>query len=449
MIRIYLPKGKTKRFLVFFVFVILMISSMWGAIYVSVNTGSSLGISSHIESIQLMAVDYNSSGELVLQKEGGVHRLRLDTWIGGSEKTYPAAFALVNPANRSFNIRSIRLRGNPKYVNIYLHQNMTRPANSTIVQIPPESCEPEEHKQIYYTNGTSIEYEAGGWLLGPGEGYGEGLVYKNATQSSTASLVNDVWNYNSAGPLEAENGTANFVWVEINIYPPLDVVSKRYTGPLIIDIDIDYIPSAGQVIDFMAAGRRDGGYVMSRDINASVRFSIDGLKPGMNLSIPDAFAIVNTGGSPVRLTKIEVAGDTNGYLRIYAHKNYTRPCDPDISNIPLDGCDPDNQLYYNGTSLEWNDNGWVIGSGQGYNETGNLIYTDNGQMDRAVTATRKGGYPGARHYFWVYDENPTTGSNIADNSTANFVWIEISVVIPQDVEETSVDADIIFHFKSL
>ncbi len=446
MMGIYLPKGKTKRFVTFLVFMLLMISSLWGALYISVQTSSSLNVTRHLESIQLMAVDHNPDGDLVLQKEGGVFRLQLDKWVAGSAKTYPAAFALVNPANETFSIRSIRLKGDPKYINVYLHRNMTRPVNETLVEIPNTYC--DDDAQLYYSNGTSLEYDDG-WVLGPGEGYnGDDLVYKNATTSASATLSDELWIHNSSGPVEAENGTANFVWVEINIYPPTNVVSQHFSGPLIIEMDIDITPPAGQVIDFMAAGRRDGGYVLTRDINSTIRISLDGLKPGMNLTIPDAFAIVNTAPSQMRLTKIEVTGDTNGYLRIYAHSNYTKPSNASISNIPDEYCDPTAQLYYNGTSIDWSEGGWIIGSGVGYNTTGNLMYTDNGQMDHAINATRKGGYPNARYYFWAYDEDPASGSNFAGNSTANFVWIEISVVVPDGAEDTTVDSTIKFHFSS-
>jgi len=442
-----------KKFLFTFILLFLILSSIWGQIFISVKTSTSLGISKEIESIQLMAVDYNSSGDMVLQKVGSTFKLKLGSWLGGSNKTYPAAFALVNPADRSFSIRSISLRGDPEHIDIYLHKNMTRPCDPSKVEIPSSSCEKEGDKQLYYTGGSSIEYPSNGWRLSAGSGYNSSgnLIYKNDT-SSNASLRNDMWIYDENGPIEAENGTANFVWVEINISPPLMVSSGHNVGPLIIDIETAVAPSPpGPEINFMAAYKRQGGYVMYRDSTSAVRISLNNLTAGTNVTIPDAFAIVNTAGSDLILSEINISGDPSGYLRVYAHTDNMKPCDPNIVNIPASSCEgPSSRLlYYDGDSnIDWGDDGWVIGSGLGYNTSGNLIYSDNGKMSNSINATRKAGYPDNRYYYWAYEDDPVKGSNLAVNGTANFVWIEIDIVIPEDSPETNIDSELTFSFKN-
>lgn len=444
---------------------VLVIACLIGAfcatMYLRVRLRSEVSIKYYEMGIQYMAMDRNITGDYVLQNDSYAYRLNLSTWGTTTAKTYPAAFAIVNPADRALIISKIEVKGTTSPLRIYLHKNATLPCD-------PDAFHDDQginfedgatDMQLYYDGTTSIDWGNNGWRLGAGLGYNDtgALMYTddgteynaiNATWNSTLG----VWTYNStplAGTNKANNLTANFVWVEIDLIVPGTAETAEYEDEILIHVEVSTAPDEGPMIDFMACDRIGGGYVMYGYTNRSVKFNLDSWRAGANRSFPGAFAIVNTESTTVRVQKIEVTGDTNGYLRVYLHANHTLPCNASIIAPDLDD-DDDRQLYYDGSSsINWGDNGWRLGAGPGYNQvTKELIYSKDGTEADAINATRVSGFPDSKYYMWVYNETATMASHFANNLSANFVWVEIDIIVPSDAAEASYSGELQFYFKS-
>lgn len=430
--------------------IIIIISVLLATIFIRTPFRAQISVAQYKMCIQFMACDYNITGSYVIQNESYAYRLRLGSWTANTSKSYPAAFAIVNPQNISLTIRKIEIKGDSiGCLRVYLHKNYTRPCNSSIVQIASSGCEPTGDYQKYY-EGSSIEYSTGGWRLGPGLGYtaAGALIYTNGTTSTNASFSKGVWYYNETYNNTANNNTANFVWAEVDIVVPSGAETVNYENAIIIFVECLVTPEPGPEVDFMACDRLGGGYVLTGYTNRSVLFNLGSWMENTSKSFPGAFAIVNTQSVPVRITQIEVLGDASGYLRVYLHKNHTMPCN---SSIVAPGTatelTADMQLYYDGSSsILWTgDGGWRLGSGLGYNATGCLTYTNG---TGALNATRIAGFPDSNYYFWLYNESAVPGANLAINNTANFVWIEIDVVVPPGASAITISGELIFYFKS-
>ncbi|MDI6708824.1 MAG: hypothetical protein QME47_07065 [Candidatus Thermoplasmatota archaeon] len=446
-------KENTKKFmktLVTILVIVIIISVFYGLTFIRFPFQARIGIAQYELSVQFMACDYATTGSLVIQNESYSYRLKLGSWAANTTKTYPAAFAIVNPHNISITIRKLEVKGAlSQYVRVYLHKNYTRPCNSSLVTIAASGCEQAGDYQKYY-EGYSIEYDgSSAWKLSAGWGYNatKCLTYGNSTSRANASFFENVWFYDESYHNLADNDTANFVWVEVSIAVPSDATEVYTESEIIVIVDCADAPPKGPEIDFMACDRIGGGYVLTGYTNRSVRFNLGEWYANTSRSFPGAFAIVNAQSAAIRIEKIEVIGD-GSYLRIYLHKNRTKPCNSSIvaPGIITETSD-DMQLYYDGsTSIAWGSAGWKLAAGLGYNETNNLIYT-NGTY--TVNATRIGGFPDANYYFWLYSESAPSNASLANNDTANFVWVEIDVVVPPGASSVSVSGELIFYFRSI
>jgi hypothetical protein len=454
-----MDKTKAKKYLKIVLAVLiafLLVSIFWSTIFVRIKHQAELSIAGYELSVQFMSADYACSGKYLLFNEGGTYRLLLDTFGTNTSKSYPGAFALVNPADFEVIIRKINVESDlGNALVIYLHKNHTRPCNPSLVA-PGILCEDE--LQLYYDRGTSYDYGTAGWKLGEGFGYNTtgNLMYSSDGISTTnATRINDTWIYDEEGNNLAINGTSNFVWVEVSLIIGKDgnfsLDLTKYEGEISIELEVEFIPVEGPAIDFMAGDRApEGHYVLTGYAENRVKFNLGRVYPGEAKSYPCAFAIVNTQSIAVRISKIEVIGDTLNALRIYLHKNHTKPCNAAIvAPGIITETSEDMQLYYDGSSsINWGTAGWKLGAGLGYNATGNLIYTDDGTSARAINATRVAGFSDSKCYFWTYVETPTKGSNLANNNTANFVWVELDAIIPSGSADAIISGELVFHFMA-
>lgn len=429
---------RSKRSIAVIVIILLLISSLWAQIFVTLETDVGVDVHQDEKSLQLMAADYNSEGDRVLQRDGGVLKLDLGEWITGTSKTYTAAFAIVNPAEQEFDVNRVSLAGEPDNLQIHLHRHMTKPSDPGLVNV--EDVEEDQDTMLYYDNGTVNEFDDG-WTLGSGYGYDEDgnleYGYSDDEQRTTASLEDGVWVYDSEGPREAEEQEANFVWVEMSVTSSEEDEASTYRGPMEIEIEGEY--TAGPSITFMGAGRLDGGPVIRAIEGNSIRLSATDLKADTTVVIPDAFALVNTASTEYEVTNIDVQGDENGYMRVHLHSDPNTPAgDYDALDI-----EPDDSAitYYDGQNQDPEEY-WTIGEGFGYDENYDLLYGDE---QETTPATRTSGYPTAEYNMWMYDPE---GNNIADQQQSNFVWVEIAYEIPDGVDPVSVDSTINFQLSS-
>lgn len=401
------------------VVILFIMSPLMGQIYITVNTGGTVGLAEDLMSIQLMAVDYNQMGETVLQRDGDRFTISLGEWFPDTAKTYPAAFAIINPEpEREFRINSINLVGESSLGNleVWLHRNKAQPCNADLVNV--DDIDPSG--SLYYTGGSPLE--VGGWVLGPGYGIGDGeLQYSNDTITGTAALENGLWVHDTDGPRYSDPGS-NFVWVEISVRPTYAAYPGDFTGPVNIEIVAEFEPVQGSTVEFMSSGRRQGSPVMYRSGENNITLSFNDMWAGTRVIIPDAFALVNAAPTPFVISGINIDTgeiDLSGSLEVYLHGNPDMVC----SDIGLT-TDPSAILYY-----PTNEGQWELGAGQGYDEDVRLIYGD-------TTAKRLGGHPDQHYYMWTYDEG---ADNIAVNGTDNFVWVELSFEVPYNSGDFSIE----------
>jgi hypothetical protein len=152
-------------------------------------------------------------------------QISLGNWMPNSKKNYTAAFAIVNEENTIVNITNANISGTGwNYLTVWLHGNRSKDASE----------EQAAAKVCILNNGVSPFGTSGcAWRLGAGN--------KNpANMNGTAILT--PWDgtshvrYNSTTVIYAENGTRDFVWVEIslNIPPTVTPVPTAATGILYI-----------------------------------------------------------------------------------------------------------------------------------------------------------------------------------------------------------------------
>ena len=187
--------------------------------------------------IQLMAGDGAVVGSgYVLTNNGGVYKVQLGTFAAGFNKTYTAAFAIVNAeANVMLRITKIDA-GNTnggQYLVIALHKSK----DTSVFNTPSDGI-------IYFDKGTWYDYSTNGYVLANGAGtydttttplkYGDSATWPPASwTSATYDGTNHVWTPGStvnADHLTTASGTtgANFVWVQITI--DNSATAGTYTG---------------------------------------------------------------------------------------------------------------------------------------------------------------------------------------------------------------------------
>jgi len=416
---IFKTKIHFKKWMILLITTILLITSMNAALFATVETDTQMDIYDELDALQFMAADWNHEGERVLQREGNRLVLNLGVWPVGESKTYPAAFAIVNPSEKTFNINNIELKGEPDNLRMYLHQNMDKPCSDDLVNV--DNTEEEKDMELLY-DPQEVDPIHPEWELGPGDGYDNGNLKYGS--SGEATKEDGVWTREMGGPKEAEEG-ANFVWVEMAVdgreAPDPDI----HRGPIEFEIDGEFEPDPEPNIAFMGSGRRDGAPMIERLEGNTIRLSATDLKEDTTVVVPDAFAIVNAGPTPLEITDIVVEGDTEGYMQVWLHGDPHAPAgDYDL------GVDRDEEgiQYYPTEPGE----SWQLGEGFGFDENENLLY---GQTEDTTTAQRTAGRPEEDYYLWMYDED---ANNVAEQGTSNFVWVEVAYIMEgvDDVEST-------------
>jgi hypothetical protein len=140
--------------------------------------------------------------------------ISLGDWMPNSNKTYTAAFGIVNEEPFSVNITHINISGTGATdISIWVHKSRTVDAineNST------DNGVLSVHKGV--SSHTSANCE---WTLGAGDGNTStmnGASY--ATRFLTYWDIQSHVRYNDTCATAATNGTSDFVWVQINLNIP-------------------------------------------------------------------------------------------------------------------------------------------------------------------------------------------------------------------------------------
>ncbi len=426
-----------KKWMILLITTILLVTSMNAAIFATLETDTEVDIHEDTEALQFMAADWNHEGERVLQRDGDRLVLDLGVWPMGESKTYPAAFAIVNPADESFTINDIELKGEPDNLRMYLHENMDKPCSEDLVNV--ENTEDGEMELLYDPQEEDPIHPE--WELGPGPGdIGEDeLEYGDFVNddTDTAPKKDGVWTREMEGPKQAVEGVANFVWVEMAVdgreAPDPDI----HRGPIEFEIEGEHVdPEPEPNIAFMASGRRDGSPTIRRLEGNTIEVSFTDLKDDTTVVVPDAFAIVNAGPTELNVDSIELeTGELDPEIWLHSDP-YVPAHDYSYDHIETDEEEDKERYHPEGPSEEW-----TLSEGFGFTGDENLIYGD--PEDTAI-ANRTAGYPGADYNVWMYDEE---AENVAEQGSSNFVWVEIGLEI-EDVGDEEDSLELTFNFSS-
>lgn len=193
-------------------------------------------------SIRYIGSDNSSDGRRVLRVAGSNTTnvqliLRLgDMFSSNMERTYSAAFGLVNEEAYPINITHINVSSpNATYLKIWLHGNRTANANSTAND--PTTVLMWNNNTVVNASNTTA------WTLAAGDSNASGMCYNTSNRANTT--IDTPWDYANTSHVRysinnsnAVSGTADFVWIQITIDIP-DTVDALgdHTGTIWIHLE--------------------------------------------------------------------------------------------------------------------------------------------------------------------------------------------------------------------
>ena len=150
-------------------------------------------------------------------------QISLGDWMPNSKKNYTAAFAIVNEEISFVNITHANISGTGgDYMTVWLHGNRSKDASE----------EQDSAKVCILNDGVSpFGTSSCAWQLGAGN---KDSTDMNGTAILTPWDTTSNIRYNSTTDIYAENGTRDFVWVEISLDIPSDAALTAATGILYI-----------------------------------------------------------------------------------------------------------------------------------------------------------------------------------------------------------------------
>jgi|GEM_PF-583111 len=163
---------------------------------------------------------------------------------------------------------------------------------------------------------------------------------------------------------------------------------------------------------------------------------------GTNRSYAAVFAVVNEEPFEIKLTKIEVVGTTrpvgegefwiSDFLRIWVHSHPRYWCNPDLAGDDVLEEDANKTLMWNGSASTGGY--WTLSAGDG-----NVSTYSNGTY--AYNSTWNSTY-----HTWLWDG--TERGVYAQNGTADYVWLQMDLMIPNTALNGTYAGDIKFFFEA-
>ena len=196
-------------------------------------------------SIRFIGSDNSSDGVRVLRVAGSPPnndtniQLTLslgDVYSSNMEKTFSAAFGIVNEEEYALNITHINVTSaNHTYMKIWLHGNRTVNANST---------DNDPTTVLMWDNDTMInQSNTTAWTLAAGDANSSGMCY-NVSDRANTTITTD-WDETAHVRYSLNNSDANttvsdFVWVQIAVIIPDSIEGiSAHTGTIWIHLKSD------------------------------------------------------------------------------------------------------------------------------------------------------------------------------------------------------------------
>ena len=192
----------------------------------------------------------NTSGGRVLRVDGSNSstaflKLTFGNWSAGSDKTYSAAFGIVNEEDVLLKIKYINVSSpNHTYIRIWLHGN--RPVNANSTSSDPTTVE-------MYNNGTLVNAtNTTAWMLAPGDA-NTSTMCSNVSNRTKYSIdtpwdntshvrysVNNTAAYSVGTFNRTINNASDFVWIQVALNIPNNPDdSGLHSGSIYIHFEAD------------------------------------------------------------------------------------------------------------------------------------------------------------------------------------------------------------------
>ena len=171
--------------------------------------------------IRFVGGDNATDGVRVLRADASNVTLKLDfgDLTRGVNKTYTAAFAIVNEENFSVDITDVTVTtSDPDYLQIWLHGN------------PTAKAEDDTSSIFMWNKGSAVS--AGTWTLAAGNSDPSDMGTGIATPWDGTAQVRYTEDTTSA-----TSGTDDYVWVQISIDIPGDAAIDSYSGTITFDFE--------------------------------------------------------------------------------------------------------------------------------------------------------------------------------------------------------------------
>jgi hypothetical protein len=189
-------------------------------------------------------------------------------------------------------------------------------------------------------------------------------------------------------------------------YPITPPVTPPY------DPDVRYIGS-----DNSSDGIRVLRVIESNSTNTALTLRLGNIPPNMKKTYSAAFGIVNEKAHPIKITHINVLSNNNSYLKIWLHGN--REVNADLAtNDTTTVLMWDNNKTVNAS----NTTAWILAAGDSNPET--MCYNVSDRLKSTIDT------PWDQKAQVRY----STNNSNALNGVSDFVWIQITVDIPGDID---------------
>lgn len=181
------------------------------------------------DSIHVLRIDNNASGSRSL-------KIRLGSaWTSNMNKTYTAAFGIVNEENISVTISHVNVsmyNASSDYMQIWLHGD--------------RSARQEDDTSVCVWNQGSVGFSATDsvWVLADGDGNPWTMNNHDGNDITTR------WNQTShvrfsLSDIDAVNGTDDYVWVQISIEIPANAPDGWHSGLIWVHFRANTTPNEG------------------------------------------------------------------------------------------------------------------------------------------------------------------------------------------------------------
>ena len=212
-------------------------------------TVSNMGADVHFITCDGNPVD--NTKPLLVSSANASYSISLGTWCPGTNKTFTAAFGIVNEEDYPITLVGVNVEGTG-IVNMHIFAHSNKGKTCTIDKIVTDDASKREtnadaaNQIAALWNGTlgASAKASGTWVLGAGDDngatYDDNPAAGNNYNATWQGAGINAWKYDkvddwgmSAGQT-ATNGTSDYVWIEICLQIPPGTVSSEtaYTGTI-------------------------------------------------------------------------------------------------------------------------------------------------------------------------------------------------------------------------